>query len=176
MRIYIKGPNGEPLKPDEPSTKNKADEMKVHIREILEHMVELVPPEWEKTGLYVEIDENNFAYKLVYDLPDSARRMSKKAEQNLYGGRLYDNRRKMLVQAIRSAYADFAKTGAKWHVMSLVFSENGEYTAQFYESINMDVSFEERVENWKITKYGAKPAEENISARFIEIHKTNISK
>ncbi|MBR6400979.1 MAG: DUF600 family protein [Firmicutes bacterium] len=172
MRIYIKGPDGKPLMPQKKEDVGK-EEIREHIREILECVVELIPSEWSKTALYAEVVEKSVSFQIVYTSDGYAGRVSRAAEKNLYSGKIYEQRKTRLVDAVKRLYEKYAALGGRWEAMSVVFAGDGEYTAEFFESVRKDLTPQERIEKWKkdTLKVRQKTEKNNVSARSIEIHR-----
>ena len=177
MRIYIKGPDGKPLIPKEKTYEEKREIIKDHIRDILECVVELIPADWSKAALYAEITENGISFQIVYSADGYARQTSKAAEKNLYTGKIYEDRKTELVDAVKRLYEIYIEFGGKWEVLSLVFGSVGEYTAEFIEQADKELTPAQRIEKWKNEKLKVhkkedkKETKRDISAKSIVIYR-----
>ncbi len=173
MQIYIKGPDGKPLIPKEQTFEEKKEIIKEHILDILECVVVLIPSEWSKAAVYAEVSRVGISFRIIYTADGYANKTAKAAEKNLYTGKLYEDRKACLVEAIKRLYEKYAEFGGKWEALSLMFSQNGEYTAEFIDKIDNDLTPQERIENWKKDrlKVHEKHKKDSVSASFIEIHR-----
>ncbi len=180
MQIYIKGPDGKPLIPKSRESEDKKDEINEYIRDILECAAELIPSDWSKTALYAEVLENGVSFQLVYTSEGSKRGRAKAEQRNLVGGKMYEIRKENLVDAVKRLYEKYLEHGKKWEALSIVFKISGEYTAEFFEKVDTELSPEERIEQWKLRKLKVRQKEEsekkNISAMSIEIHRKDNDK
>ena len=173
MRIYIKGPDGKPLMPKPETVEEKKEIIKEYILDILECVVELIPSEWTKTALYAEVADCGISFQIIYNADGYARGTAKAAEKSLNTGKIYEDRKARLVEAIKSLYEKYIEFGGRWEALSLVFGSGGEYTAEFIDKINNDLTPRERIEKWKTDRLKVRPKTDktDISASCIEIHK-----